>query len=285
MTRTALGLPPLPCKINPDPWDSCDNTTAQRMCRQVCRNRFSCALEALKEPDQTYRLEGVVAGVVIPPDNEYGTSKARRHALKQLAAIAAFGNPQFQMKLTKAAAARIRKTADAAAEIAAPATYPSQPKKAPVPSRVAYIPVRITPGVQWYAKNWTSWDCHVTPHLKDVDQCGVCGERTWRGRNFCSSRCEATWSINHDWMAARATMINRHGRTCPDCRTERIVVHRGNLDSGPLSRFTRGCNQHLENLGMHCPTCEGQYVAPSQHSAENQYATGMDQAIELPAAS
>lgn len=284
MTRTALGLPPLPCKINPDPWDNSDNAAAQRMCRQVCRNRFACAMEALKEPDQIYKLNGVVAGVVIPEDNEYGTSKARRHALKQLASIAAFGNPQFQVGLTKAAAARIRKSAEANGEIPTPVASP--PKKAPAATKVDIIPVNIPRGVQWFAKKWTSWDCHVTPHHRDVDQCGVCGTRTWRGLNFCSTQCAATWAINHDWLAARATMINRHGRNCPDCGTERKVVHRAIRDSMPQIRFHRGCNNHLDNLAMHCPTCDGHYSVPEQDGlGKRAYAAGIGRNIDLPAAS
>jgi hypothetical protein len=93
MTRTPLAQALLsqPCTADPDLWDRCDSTEAQRVCRQLCPNRFTCAADALREPDMLHRLEGVIAGVAIPPQNKYGTSKARRFALKQLAAVAAAG--------------------------------------------------------------------------------------------------------------------------------------------------------------------------------------------------
>lgn len=91
MTSTALGLPTPPCRTRPDQWsESHTDAEAKRLCRQ-CWRRFTCAADAVKDRSTLWRLQGVVAGVGIPPQNEYGTSKSRRQALNQLHAVAAIG--------------------------------------------------------------------------------------------------------------------------------------------------------------------------------------------------
>ena len=94
MTRTALAPTPSlpPCVLAPDLWDSSDNTEAIAACRQHCPRRFACAQEALTGPKHLVStLNGVIAGVAIPAQNEYGTSKAHKAALQRLKAIADSG--------------------------------------------------------------------------------------------------------------------------------------------------------------------------------------------------
>jgi hypothetical protein len=79
--------------LAPELWDSSDNTEAIAACRQQCPRRFPCAQEALAGPKHLVStLNGVIAGVAIPAQNEYGTSKSHRAALKRLETIAAQGN-------------------------------------------------------------------------------------------------------------------------------------------------------------------------------------------------
>ncbi|MGD9620708.1 MAG: hypothetical protein AB7G47_10710 [Mycolicibacterium sp.] len=104
MTRTAPALAPSqsPCLSDPDLWDRSDNTEAIAACRQLCARRFACAQEALDRPKHfVSTLNGVIAGVAIPAQNQYGTSKAHKAALQRLHAIAEQGR-----RLTPAAAAR-----------------------------------------------------------------------------------------------------------------------------------------------------------------------------------
>ena len=94
MTRTALAPTPSlpPCMLAPELWDSSDNTEAIAACRQQCPRRFACAQEALTGPKHLVStLNGVIAGVAIPAQNEYGTSKAHKAALKRLETIAELG--------------------------------------------------------------------------------------------------------------------------------------------------------------------------------------------------
>jgi hypothetical protein len=94
MTPTALAPTPSlpPCVLAPDLWDSSDNTEAIAACRQHCPRRFACAQEALTGPKHLVStLNGVIAGVAIPAQNEYGTSKAHKAALQRLKAIADSG--------------------------------------------------------------------------------------------------------------------------------------------------------------------------------------------------
>lgn len=91
MTRTAPPRTPSlpPCMLAPELWDSSDNTEAVAACRQHCPRRFACAEEALNRPKHLVStLNGVIAGVAIPAQNEYGTSKAHKAALQRLQAIA-----------------------------------------------------------------------------------------------------------------------------------------------------------------------------------------------------
>jgi hypothetical protein len=91
MTRTALAPTPSlpPCMRNPESWDSSDNTEAIAACRLQCPRRFACAREALTGPKHLVStLNGVIAGVAIPAQNEYGTSKSHKAALHRLQAIA-----------------------------------------------------------------------------------------------------------------------------------------------------------------------------------------------------
>ena len=94
MTRTALAPTPAlpPCMLAPELWDSSDNTEAIAACRQQCPRRFACAQEALAGPKHLVStLNGVIAGVAIPAQNEYGTSKSHKAALQRLQAIADLG--------------------------------------------------------------------------------------------------------------------------------------------------------------------------------------------------
>lgn len=94
MTRTALARTPSlpPCMLAPELWDSSDNTEAIAACRRQCPRRFACAQEALAGPKHLVSsLNGVIAGVAIPEQNEYGTSKAHKAALKRLETIAELG--------------------------------------------------------------------------------------------------------------------------------------------------------------------------------------------------
>lgn len=94
MTRTALPRTPSlpPCMLAPELWDSSDNTEAIAACRRQCPRRFACAQEALAGPKHLVSsLNGVIAGVAIPEQNEYGTSKAHKAALKRLETIAELG--------------------------------------------------------------------------------------------------------------------------------------------------------------------------------------------------
>jgi hypothetical protein len=94
MTRTALAptSPLPPCMLAPELWDSSDSTEAIAACRQQCPRRFACAQEALAAPKHLVStLNGVIAGVAIPAQNEYGTSKAHKAALKRLETIAEIG--------------------------------------------------------------------------------------------------------------------------------------------------------------------------------------------------
>jgi hypothetical protein len=78
--------------LSPELWDSSDNTEAITACRQQCQRRFACAQEALAGPRHLVStLNGVIAGVAIPAQNEYGTSKAHKAALKRLETIAQVG--------------------------------------------------------------------------------------------------------------------------------------------------------------------------------------------------
>ena len=91
MTRTALTPSPSlpPCMVAPELWDSSDNFEAIGACRQQCPRRFACAQEALNGPKHLVStLNGVIAGVAIPAQNEYGTSKSHKAALQRLQAIA-----------------------------------------------------------------------------------------------------------------------------------------------------------------------------------------------------
>lgn len=88
---TALGMPPIPCHAAPDRWfDDHTRQDTLRACRG-CWNRWSCAAEAVRDADTIWRLQGVVAGVAIPPQNSHGTSKSRRHALQRLQGLAELG--------------------------------------------------------------------------------------------------------------------------------------------------------------------------------------------------
>ena len=94
MTRTALAPTPSlpPCMLAPELWDSSENTEAIAACRRQCPRRFACAQEALNGPKRLVStLNGVIAGVAIPAQNEYGTSKAHKAALKRLETIAELG--------------------------------------------------------------------------------------------------------------------------------------------------------------------------------------------------
>src|SRR3954451_6721799 len=95
MTRTAFAPAPSlpPCMLSPELWDSSDNTEAITACRQQCQRRFACAQEALAGPRHLVStLNGVIAGVAIPAQNEYGTSKSHKAALQRLHAIADQGH-------------------------------------------------------------------------------------------------------------------------------------------------------------------------------------------------
>jgi len=129
MTSTDLGNPTPPCRTQPDLWsESHTNAEAKRLCRQ-CWRRFTCAADALKDRDTIWRLQGVVAGVGIPPQNDYGTSKSRRQALNQLHAVAAIGQ---------------RLAADAIPHRRAE-SRPLQPTKPPRPTTSAPTPLRQLP--------------------------------------------------------------------------------------------------------------------------------------------
>jgi WhiB family redox-sensing transcriptional regulator len=129
MTSTALGLPTPPCRTRPDQWsESHTNAEAKRLCRQ-CWRRFTCAADAIKDRSTIWRLQGVVAGVGIPPQNEYGTSKSRRQALNQLHALAAMGQ---------------RRPADAIAQRRAE-SQPPQRTTPPTPTTPAPTPLRQLP--------------------------------------------------------------------------------------------------------------------------------------------
>ena len=94
MTRRAVAPTPSlpPCMLAPELWDSSHNTEAIAACRRQCQRRFACAQEALTGPRHLVStLNGVIAGVAIPAQNEYGTSKAHRAALKRLETIAEVG--------------------------------------------------------------------------------------------------------------------------------------------------------------------------------------------------
>ncbi len=94
MTRTAPLLAPslTPCVRDPGLWDSSDNTQAIEGCRRHCPRRFACAQEALDQSASVRSgLAGVIAGVAIPDQNAYGTSKAHRAALRRLEAVAQQG--------------------------------------------------------------------------------------------------------------------------------------------------------------------------------------------------
>jgi hypothetical protein len=78
--------------LAPELWDSSDNTEAIAACRRQCPRRFACAQEALAGPKHLVStLNGVIAGVAIPEQNEYGTSKSHKAALKRLETIAELG--------------------------------------------------------------------------------------------------------------------------------------------------------------------------------------------------
>lgn len=75
-----------PCMANPQLWDSTDNAEAIAACRRLCPRRVACAQEVLSN---VQNVDGVVAGVALPPQNEHGTSKRRRAAVQHIQAIAA----------------------------------------------------------------------------------------------------------------------------------------------------------------------------------------------------
>lgn len=75
-----------PCMANPQLWDSTDNAEAIAACRRLCPRRVACAQEVLSN---VQNIDGVVAGVSLPPQNEHGTSKRRRAAVQHIQAIAA----------------------------------------------------------------------------------------------------------------------------------------------------------------------------------------------------
>lgn len=79
----AAELPP--CLANPQLWDSTDNAEALAACRRQCPKRVTCAQEVLSNLQD---IDGVVAGVALPPENEHGTSKSRRAAVQRLRTIA-----------------------------------------------------------------------------------------------------------------------------------------------------------------------------------------------------
>ncbi|MFV8161378.1 hypothetical protein ACNQVK_04555 [Mycobacterium sp. 134] len=75
-----------PCMANPQLWDSTDNAEAIAACRRLCPRRVACAQEVLSN---VQNIDGVVAGVALPAQNEHGTSKRRRAAVQHIQAIAA----------------------------------------------------------------------------------------------------------------------------------------------------------------------------------------------------
>ncbi|TXI53493.1 helix-turn-helix transcriptional regulator [Mycolicibacterium mageritense] len=85
VSRRPAGRPLPPCLANPQLWDSSDNADAIEACRHQCPRRVQCAKEALADLEG---VDGVVAGVALPPQNEHGTSKRRRAAVKHLQTIA-----------------------------------------------------------------------------------------------------------------------------------------------------------------------------------------------------
>ncbi len=75
-----------PCMANPQLWDSTDSAEAIAACRRLCPRRVACAQEVLSN---VQNIDGVVAGVALPAQNEHGTSKRRRAAVQHIQAIAA----------------------------------------------------------------------------------------------------------------------------------------------------------------------------------------------------
>lgn len=90
---TSLGIPPTPCQLNPDAWLDHNNAAAKKACRTLCAKRFECAKAAVSSA-KTRSLEGVVAGIACPPDNDKGNSKTLTHAIDQLRSLAEFGAPR-----------------------------------------------------------------------------------------------------------------------------------------------------------------------------------------------
>lgn len=84
-----------PCKTNPEFFDATDKKfnveIAKTQCRMHCPRRAACAREALAMPGIGTEITGVIAGIELVEDNEYGTSKERKTALDLLQAIAAYG--------------------------------------------------------------------------------------------------------------------------------------------------------------------------------------------------
>lgn len=133
MTRTALPLSLPPCLSNPDLWDSCDSADAVAICRRQCPRRFACAQQAITSPVEVLAtLQGVIAGVVIPEDNAYSTSKTRRSALNQLKAVAEIG-----------------RNTTAGTAIGAAARMPRPSRKTPRRTLSPNTPEPTTPVIVW----------------------------------------------------------------------------------------------------------------------------------------
>ncbi|SLJ71114.1 hypothetical protein [Mycobacteroides abscessus] len=90
---TTLGIPPTPCQLDPDAWRDHTNAAAKKACRTQCPKRFACAKEAVTI-EKIRTLNGVVAGIACPPDNNKGNSKTLTHAIDQLRSLAEFGAPR-----------------------------------------------------------------------------------------------------------------------------------------------------------------------------------------------
>lgn len=211
MTRTALARTPSlpPCMLAPELWDSSDNTAAIAACRRQCPRRFACAQEALSGPKHLVSsLNGVIAGIAIPEQNEYGTSKAHKAALKRLETIAEIGRAAGVTTVNRNPGARSRPAADPVhhdAALRAPAARHTEspaegPELRPVPEQPAWDQPEVTRVLRVPPGDWrteTEGCCRKPPPNGQVDVHGAsritgltvstlrhyrqlgCGPRSW----------------------------------------------------------------------------------------------------------
>jgi 5-methylcytosine-specific restriction endonuclease McrA len=85
--------------------------------------------------------------------------------------------------------------------------------------------------------------------------CDWCGRGlTKRQKRWCSKHCNAQWSGNHVWSAAREAALRRDGNRCVRCGCKNdLEVNHKTPRRG--RGYDTGCWNHLDNLESLCRKC------------------------------